>query len=401
MTGKRWIAIFVITAVVLVSCNTGSSTSDITPIITAPPAADVSGFRPTRGGVSASGVVVPARFARLGHTTPTTIEAVEVELGDTVKFGQTLIRFQGQAGRDTAIAAAELEMLSAQQALDQIFDQAGQVAGDVQIQLARAREALNDAERIRTNQQEGNRGSSTTIKAAEAEVAVAKAAMERAESNYGSHSHLERGDPERAQAYKNYAAANQRYWSALASLNWYTGHPTELQQSLLDAEVAKAAADVETLEQVREKVRDGPDPDVQAATEARLKLAEAQLKSAQEAAQNDQIQAPFDGIVAELAATPGEIAVPGQALVVIADLDHLQVETNDLSERDVNRVSVGLPAEIFIEALGIAVPGRVVRIASSATKIGGDVVYAVTLDLEEQPDGLLWGMSAEVEIEVD
>ena len=225
--------------------------------------------------------------------------------------------------------------------------------------------------------------------------------MERAESNYGSHSHLPSSDPERAQAYKDYAAAQQRYWSALASLNWYTGHPTELQQALLDAEVAKAAADVEALEQLWEKVREGPDPDVLAAAEARLKLADAQLASAQEAAQNGVIVAPFDGIIAELSATSGETAVPGQALVVVADLDHLQVETSDLSERDIDRVSVGLPAEVFIEPLGITIPGRVVRIASSATTIGGDVVYAVTLDLDELSDGVLWGMSAEVEIGAD
>lgn len=398
MTSKRWMPIFVITAVVLVGCNTGSSTSDITPIITAPPAADVSGFRPTGGGVSASGVVLPARFARLGHTIPITIEAVEVELGENVKAGQTLVRFQGQAGRDTAIAAAELELLTAQQALDQIFDQAGQVAGDVQIQLVNARDALREAERKWQFQQEGQRGSSTTVRAANAELALAKEAMKKAERKANKFSS---DDPDHAQDYKNYAAAVQRYRLALSSLNWYKGHPTELQQSLLDAEVAKAAADVEALEQLWEKVREGPDPDVLAAAEARLKLAKAQLASAQEAAQNGVLVAPFDGIVAELTATPGEIAVPGQPLVVVADLDHLQMETSDLSERDIDRVSVGLPAEVFIEPLGIAVPGRVVRIASSATTIGGDVVYAVTLDLEEQPDGLLWGMSAEVEIEVD
>jgi membrane fusion protein (multidrug efflux system) len=111
--------------------------------------------------------------------------------------------------------------------------------------------------------------------------------------------------------------------------------------------------------------------------------------------------APFDGIVAELSATPGEIAVPGQALVVVSDLKHLQVETTDLSERDIDRVSVESPAEVFIEPFGIAVPGHVTRIASSASTIGGDVVYAVTLDLDEQPAGLLWGMSVEVEIEVE
>ena len=31
--------------------------------------------------------------------------------------------------------------------------------------------------------------------------------------------------------------------------------------------------------------------------------------------------------------------------------------------------------------------------------VGGDVVYKVTIDFDSQPEGLRWGMSAEVKIE--
>jgi hypothetical protein len=42
----------------------------------------------------------------------------------------------------------------------------------------------------------------------------------------------------------------------------------------------------------------------------------------------------------------------------------------------------------------------VVDIAPRADTAGGDVVYAVTIALDDQPRELRWGMSVEVEIEV-
>jgi hypothetical protein len=40
----------------------------------------------------------------------------------------------------------------------------------------------------------------------------------------------------------------------------------------------------------------------------------------------------------------------------------------------------------------------VVEIGVQPTAIGGDVVFPVVVELDEQPEGLRWGMSVEVEI---
>jgi hypothetical protein len=45
--------------------------------------------------------------------------------------------------------------------------------------------------------------------------------------------------------------------------------------------------------------------------------------------------------------------------------------------------------------------GRVVGIASQANTVGGDVVYAVTIALDDQLPGLRWEMSLGVEIDVE
>jgi HlyD family secretion protein len=54
-----------------------------------------------------------------------------------------------------------------------------------------------------------------------------------------------------------------------------------------------------------------------------------------------------------------------------------------------------------VEALEETVPGRVVRILPQAELLGGDVVYPVVIELDEQPAELRWGMSVEVEIATD
>jgi len=122
------------------------------------------------------------------------------------------------------------------------------------------------------------------------------------------------------------------------------------------------------------------------------------LQAARAALDEATLRAPFAGHVAALEVRAGETVLPGQVVSALADLGRLQVETTDLSERDVARVAVGQQATVYVEALGVEIGGQVARIASQATTVGGDVVYAIVVALDEQPPGLRWGMSVEVEI---
>lgn len=117
------------------------------------------------------------------------------------------------------------------------------------------------------------------------------------------------------------------------------------------------------------------------------------------AAQSD-LTAPFAGTVISVDISPYETVTPGQVVIVLGDLSKYQIETTDLSERDVTQVKIGQPATVFIEALNGDFSGTVVDVARISSEIGGDVVYKVTIELDEQPAGLLWGMSADVEISV-
>jgi len=109
--------------------------------------------------------------------------------------------------------------------------------------------------------------------------------------------------------------------------------------------------------------------------------------------------APFDGTIVSVDIAPAETVVPGQAVILLGDLSRYQIETTDLSERDVTRVQVGQSAKVFIEALEEEFTGKVIDVDRISTTLGGDVVFKVTIELDNQPEGLLWGMSADVQIE--
>ena len=108
--------------------------------------------------------------------------------------------------------------------------------------------------------------------------------------------------------------------------------------------------------------------------------------------------APFDGTIVSVDIAPAETVVPGQVVILLGDLSTYQIETTDLSERDVTSVQVGQPATVFIEALEEEFIGKVVDVDRISTTLGGDVVFKVTIELDGQPEGLLWGMSADVQI---
>jgi RND family efflux transporter MFP subunit len=175
----------------------------------------------------------------------------------------------------------------------------------------------------------------------------------------------------------------------------------ELDTTLLEAKVKEAEANLEVAQvQVKYLQRVGTDEVHLESAQAEADRAQALLDSANAmlAAQSTLV-APFDGIVVSVDVSPGETVVPGRMIITIGDLSKLRVETKDLSERDVPRVQIGQSASVFIEALNQEFSGKVVDISRVSSTVGGDVVFKVTIDLDQQPQGLLWGMSADVTIE--
>jgi HlyD family secretion protein len=181
------------------------------------------------------------------------------------------------------------------------------------------------------------------------------------------------------------------YESALANYELVT-------RGALPQDLAAAWASVESAKAQVDMLQAGATTDQLAAARAAVAQAEAGLDTARAYLSQSTLTAPFEGTVVDVHVAPGEIVMPGQVALALADMRHLRAETTDLSERDVARVQIGQEARVFVEALGVDVPGRVALISPMASTLGGDVVYNVVVDLDEQPEGLRLGMSLEVEI---
>lgn len=139
-------------------------------------------------------------------------------------------------------------------------------------------------------------------------------------------------------------------------------------------------------------------PEVRQLADTQALQARIAWEIAQATLNQNGLTAPFDGTVTSLEVLPGEFVEQGQAVITLATLDNMLIETTDLSERDILKIKVGDPASVFVDSLNETFSGTVVRIAPKADDRGGDIVFKVTIALDEQPKGLLWGMTAEVTI---
>jgi membrane fusion protein, multidrug efflux system len=139
-------------------------------------------------------------------------------------------------------------------------------------------------------------------------------------------------------------------------------------------------------------------PELRQVADVKVVQAQAALTAAQAALAQGTLLAPYDGTVVSLNVTPGELVQPGEVVATIGVLTHLQVETKDLSERDIAAVQAGQAATIRLKSFNQDLTGRVIMIAQMSNVYNGDNVYKVTIQLDTQPAGLLWGMSGDVEI---
>ena len=384
------------------------------------------------GPVRAAGKVVPAEDANLAFTTSGQVRAVNAAVGETVKQGDVLVAldataaeagvveaqaalFRAQANLDELkagprtqeVAAAEANVQAAQARLDQLSNPASESdIAAARSSLAAAQAALNQ---LSAGPRQGERI------AALADLSNAEAVLKQAQSAYNQVK--DRNDVgmlpqsrDLQQATNNYEAAKARYDLLFAGpqADAVAAGRAQVQQAqaALDrlltpatrSQVAEAEAMVRSAQAQLDLLQAGARDQELAVAAIAVTEAEAALRRAQSAQAATAIRAPFAGTVTALTVSPGEMVQPGGIVLTLADLARLQVDTTDLSERDIPRVAVGRSATVIVQASNEQVQGKVAAIAPSSTIVGGDVVYTVTIDLDQQPDDLRWGMTVDVEI---
>jgi multidrug efflux pump subunit AcrA (membrane-fusion protein) len=169
------------------------------------------------------------------------------------------------------------------------------------------------------------------------------------------------------------------------------GGPQPGELALLEALIQNGYRDFDIF-------KSGPDPEDVALAEARITNAEAQLAAAKAAIADRELVAPFDGVISSVHVNPNEWVAPGSPVLLVGNLDHMQVETTDLSEIDVAQISLGDPAFITFDSLpDLELQGTVARIAPKSDESAG-VNFPVIIELSEIPAALRWGMTAFVDI---
>ena len=112
------------------------------------------------------------------------------------------------------------------------------------------------------------------------------------------------------------------------------------------------------------------------------------------------LTAPFDGVVLEVSATPGETVAAGMGFILLADPSAVEVRTTVIEE-DLPLVQVGQPVELFFDAQpDTATAGRVARIVPRRVLGEDRPLYHVYLEMESVPEGVVSGMTADASIVV-
>ena len=364
--------------------------------------------------VSASGKVVPVRWATLSFPVAGTLTDLTVQTGDRVKPQDVLAQLDdSDAQLQVAQAKAALAVAEAQLAQIKAAPQAERIAA--------AEQAVKQAEAARQGAQaqlDQLRAGTTKADLASAQAAVAQAEAQRkvAQDNYDQTTKcydFKRPDgtkdsvcpglgtqEEQARAALN--SAEQSYQAAVARLNQLQAGATRDQIAAAQANVASATAQQEAAQAQSDLLKAGASPGQIKVAEAGAQQAQVAVDVAEAQVKKLQLVAPFGGTIGTVYSRQGEALAPNQPLITIGDLGQLQIETTDLSEADVARVREGQKAQVTFDALpGKTFAGTVKRIAPMSTPGQSGVNYAVLIQLDEGDPALRWGMTAFVDIQVN
>ena len=384
-----WILVSIL-ALGLAACGSNSTPTPIPTIVVDSTNDTANSVSPVSSGgsVVASAVLVPAQDANLAFVTGGNVAKVNVRVGDRVTAGYILVEL------DNTIL--QLEVDRTQRTLRELTSSASIAAAEQEV--AGAQDAYDDAKK-KVDSLNYRNSDKVTVDYLQDQVTLAQDALDRARDAYKSTAGLSDLDPTRAKAGTNLYNAQQAYNKAMNNLSWYTSLPSENDIATVNADFDAASAALQEAQWYLSELKGESIPaDATGAKLAQLQQARADIIVAQSRLDQSRLTAPISGVVSQVNVIAGEYATPGKILIVISAVDRLQVKTTDLSERDIVKVKVDAPATILIDALGQEFNGRVVNISPLASTLGGDVVYEVTLDFDEQPAGAFAGMTADVTI---
>jgi HlyD family secretion protein len=349
-------------------------------------------------GVIAKCKLVPKQFVDLSFNTSGLVNDIMVQEGDTVAEGQVLARLGNLEQIKASIASAELDVLNAQQTLDELYTSAPIEAAEALKELADTPVEVINAERQLQGLTQGE-VSQADIDIAKANVAFAEKKKDDAWKAYEPYANKPEESLIRANLLTKYSEAQKEYEAAVRKLNQLEGTASESKIAQAEADLALARVRYENAQRRYEILKNGPEPDKVALANAQLTNAEAELASAQAALNDMELKAPFSGTIASTNLVKGQYIAPGVPIIKVADFTDWQVETTNLTELNIVYLHEGNRALIVFDALpDLQLPGTLTRIQSLGENLQGDIVYKAVFNLDQIDERLKWNMTCSADI---
>jgi len=343
--------------------------------------------------VIAEGHLVPNDDLTLSFTVRGKVAEILVSEGETVREGDVLVRLADQEQAEAAVAAAQLELATAQQAYDEFVrtegmgrSEAWQAFMDAQVTRAAAEkkwEALN-LDNIEDD-----------IEDAQADVKDRQDDLNDAQDEFDKYADLDKDNTKRKNAEDDLEDAQEDYNQAVRDLEADIRKRDTVRAALDQAQATEAEA-----KHQYEISLDGPNAEQLTLLDARLNNAKAQVASAENNLANYELKAPFDGEVMDINVSVNETVGPETWAVVVADTSQWYIETSDLTELEVVDVAEGQKVTIIADALPeVEMTGVVEEISQSFKSQGGDILYTVRIKVDDVDPRMRWGMTVEVTFE--
>jgi len=387
----NWLIICVLLILTLTGCSgligAGNQAPTSTPVMTQ--------FEDSEA-VIAEGNVMPRDSARLYTRTGGEVFEVLVKEGDSVAKDAVILRLGDRATgdkdtRQAALAAAQLEEKSAQKALDDLKNSAALAAASAQDALVKAEKALIDAQQALDDfdSDQYQTDLDNLIKDAN----IAKDDLKDAQDEFDKYKELDQDNADRKRTDQALQDAQKKYDDSVRKRDLKIN-----EMDVKKAQVSAAQAKRDDSQREYDNRKNGPDATELALAEARLASAQAQVKASEAAIDAiREVRAPFAGVITSLDVVVGETVLPNQSVGQIADFSEWFVDTNDLTEMEVVKITEGQAATIIPDSMeDLNLPATVETIDRESGKKGGDVTYTVRLKLEKTDPRLRWGMTVEV-----
>lgn len=341
------------------------------------------------GTVVAEGRVMPKDSANLFFMTGGKVDEVLVHEGDSVTKGQVLARLSDRESVEANVAAAQVEVESAQQTFDDLGRTAEVAYNQAVLDEITAEKAYYDA-LLAWDDFDQDKYDDDLDKA-KSDVAAAKSDLEDAQDEFNKYASLDKNNSDRKRTKNELDSAQKKYDQALSDQA-----KIENDYRQLKSELDFAQANLDEARRTRQNREDGADKDQLALAQSRLDSANAQLKAAETALNNLDIVSPYDGIVARVDISTGEMVNPSQVVMVVADTSEWVVETTDLTENDIVDINKGFDVVVVPDALpALELKGKVESIADYYVEKSGDITYKVRVKLIDTDPRLKWGMTTE------